>query len=419
MTIDPDEVFIAGGLPDDTYVSRADLNLEESIQKWLKKKQKPILSLAGPTKSGKTVLLKKLIQDGLWISGGAIDTAEDFWNEICTELEVFTTRRLESTTYNEAETSTHGEASVGVATAGGEHGRSKGTSRGASLERSTSARSAARRALKQMKPVLIIDDFHYVEPEEQLAIVRGLKDLIFEGLSVVVAAVPHRAYDVVRVEKEMTARVEQLLVKHWTPEDLRRIAAQGFHALGVDDPEAELGKRLAEESFGSPFLMQTHCLNLCIENTTESVLPAQLQAPEWTRFFQRQATSTSKSAFELLKRGRRQRRDRIQREMHDGTTTDIYGAILAAIERTGPRTTLSYEDLRASLRQILASSMPQRHEVTNVLEQMTAIAKDVIEGEPVLEYDSELSELHLVDPFFAYYIRWASTGEKNLDVVND
>jgi len=67
--------------------------------------------------------------------------------------------------------------------------------------------------------VVVIDDFHYMPQHVQLGIVRGLKDLVFQGLGVVLAAVPHRAYDAVRVEKEMTGRVVQLPIDFWSEEE--------------------------------------------------------------------------------------------------------------------------------------------------------------------------------------------------------
>lgn len=263
----------------------------------------------------------------------------------------------------------------------------------------------------------MIDDFHYIDPDEQLLIIRGLKDLVFEGLGVVVAAVPHRAYDVVRVEKEMTGRVETLPVDNWNPEDLKLIGRKGFQALNVE-VEDQILDRLVAESFTSPHLMQTHCLRLCDVNTTDRALETKLSAPNWNDFFERQASATSKSAFDLLKTGPRTRTDRTIRKLKTGIETDIYGVVLAAIERTGPKTSLSYDEMRNSLREVLESELPQRHEITNVLGQMTKIAKERIDGEPVLEYDEEFSALHLIDPYFAYYLRWASADMKDLMITN-
>ena len=66
---------------------------------------------------------------------------------------------------------------------------------------------AVRAELKKLSVPLVIDDFHYIEGGVQLELVRNLKDLIFDGLPVILASVPHRAYDAVRVEREMTGRV--------------------------------------------------------------------------------------------------------------------------------------------------------------------------------------------------------------------
>jgi len=416
MTLSADDVFIPGGLPESTYVPREHLNLPGRLAKWISRKQKPLLSVSGPTKSGKTVLLKKSLPDALWLSGGAIDSASDFWEAITDELEVFTDHTLSAA----REHGTSGEAGIraGIGVAEGQlsGGHSDVLTSGTMRGRSASHRSAARKALKQQRPTLVIDDFHYIPSAEQLEIVRGLKDLIFDGLAVVVAAVPHRAYDVVRVEKEMTGRVEPLLVTLWSDEDLVAIAAQGFDALGLTDP-GDLAKRLAHESFGSPHLMQTHCLHLCYAAALpDGSIPPELTAPKWDEFFAAQASSTSKTAFDILKRGPRQRTDRIVRQLKSGVDTDIYGAVLAAIESTGPKTELTYEEVRAALRSVLDSEVPQRHEVTNVLDQMTNIARKNIEGEPVLEYDAELSTLFLADPFFAYYLRWAPPSLKDIAV---
>lgn len=413
MILHPDDVFIPGGLPEETYVSREHLNLESKLKRWNERRQKPLLSISGPTKSGKTVLLKKNLPNAIWFSGGAIDTADDFWTAVCDELEVFTDRTLSAS----QSSSSGGEASFGGGPVpAGLSGKSEDTSqRQVTLNRRADPRSAARRALKGLERVLVIDDFHYVEAAQQLQIVRGLKDLVFEGLGVVVAAVPHRAYDVVRVETEMTGRVETLSVAVWDREDLNLIAAQGFKALDVEVSDSIVSHAI-DESFTSPHLMQTHCLKLCEENYVDGRLRHKFIAPEWERFFGDQASSTSKMAFDLLKAGPRTRTDRTIRTLNSGIKTDIYGAVLAAIESTGPKTVLTYDEVRGALRDVLGSGLPQRHEVTNVLGQMTRIAKERIEGEPVLEYDEELSTLHLVDPYFAYYLRWATPMLKDIVV---
>ena len=59
--------------------------------------------------------------------------------------------------------------------------------------------------------------------------------------------------------------------------------------------------------------------------------------------------------------------------------------------------------MRRALQEILIEE-PQQHEVTRVLEKMDEIAKDR-PGEPVIDYMN--GELHLVDPFFRFYLKWS------------
>ena len=141
--------------------------------------------------------------------------------------------------------------------------------------------------------------------------------MVFDGLPVVLASVPHRAYDAVRVEREMTGRVEQLPIQFWSTDELLGIAAEGFAALNVGD-DADLAQRLAEESFSSPHLMQDFRLNLCKLNgiTQTCETETELAPPvSWDDFFRGRASMASKTAFDLLARGPRQRSDRIERTL--------------------------------------------------------------------------------------------------------
>ncbi len=63
------DVFVPGGFPDVTYVRRNELQLEERVRDYVEERYK-VLSLSGPTKSGKTVLVKRVAPDAVWVSGG-------------------------------------------------------------------------------------------------------------------------------------------------------------------------------------------------------------------------------------------------------------------------------------------------------------------------------------------------------------
>lgn len=412
QTLSIGKVFVPGGRPTITYVPRTDHELEATVEDYLNERHK-VLSVSGPTKTGKTVLLRGVVpEDAIWMSGGAIETLNDFWQTLANELGVDLESGLDGHLGQTTSDNVKGGVNAGVASFEGGADEQIVRSRTHTTRRMHLPRDAARAALKaHTETVIVVDDFHYVPSKVQLLIARAMKDLIFDGLGFIVAAVPHRAYDVVRVEKEMTGRVAQLEVGFWEPPDLRQIPSRGFEALGVTVPD-DIVERLVTECFQSPHLMQEFCLGLCKKaGIREKVTaPTVLDAPDWDVFFKSLAPGTSKTAFDLLARGPRQRSDRKPRRLADGVETDIYGAVLRAVARTGPLTELTDVQLRTALREVLSDEapQPQRHEIARVLEEMSKIAKTQLEGEPVVDYDTELATLYISDPFFAYWLRWGT-----------
>lgn len=409
------EVFISGGLPTVTYNPRTHLELEIKLIDYIDTGYK-LLSVTGPTKSGKTVLCTKLIpqEKCVFLSGGAISNENDFWESILNELDI---EIDDSISVGKSQTTEEGGEieggiDVGLFKLGSKVG-DKETHNDDYTKTSIKIHSLklkALNALQAMNIALLIDDFHYIEQELQRTIIRAIKQQIFKGLRVIILAVPHRAFDALRVETEMTGRVVQLPISLWDVDELKEIALNGFQKLNVTC-SGNIIERLAKESYGSPHLMQEFCLRLCkINGITESIEGENIEIPEpdFTEFFTNIVSSiSSKVAFERLAKGPRQRADRVHRELSNGETVDIYTAILHGIAETGPKTEIAYEELRGSLKKVLAENIPQGHEITRVLSKMDEIAKGELLGEPVIDWDRENTKLYISDPFFAFYLRWA------------
>ena len=67
------EVFVPGGMPSYTYQGRKGVDLEGSLRNALHRVRK-FVAVAGPTKSGKTVLTRKVVPpaESIWIEGAHI-----------------------------------------------------------------------------------------------------------------------------------------------------------------------------------------------------------------------------------------------------------------------------------------------------------------------------------------------------------
>ncbi|HHY2677473.1 TPA: hypothetical protein ACV439_005523 [Bacillus toyonensis] len=414
MGIKIGEVFTAGGTPNITYYARDNLKIESRLQKFLKAQGK-IISITGPTKSGKSVLCKKIIPptDSIWIMGAHIKEENDLWRIIVDKLSIPLTATQEE---SEDETTTvggkvSGTLSIKIAKVQGTVNNDGALKKGTKTVKSYNYDSRVQCIdflLKNSIP-LLIDDFHYIDQTIQKDIIRSLKNAVSDGLKVILISVPHREYDSIKVEQEMNGRVSQIRVTPWGTEELSEIAKKGFKALNINYPE-EIVKEFTEQSFRSPHLMQEFCFYLCLENdfdeskeTMEDLNPPS----SYEDFFEEIVeTSTSNVVFEKLVSGPTSK-DRKERYFKNGRQGDIYEAVMATLTELDSTKPITPDDIRKKLQELLENkSVPQRSEITRVLTQMDKIAKDELVGEPAIDFKDDA--LYIVDPFFIFYLRWAN-----------
>jgi hypothetical protein len=407
------EVFVAGGMPFYTYVPRKARNLEDRLASASDNLCK-LVTLTGMTKSGKTVLAGRVFPNdrAVWVDGGTVSAEEDLWNSILVSLDGFTdvtkgqSKNTTSTLGGEFEAAAglplfaHAQARLNAE-------RTQGREASETQSRSLSPRTAAIAQLRKARKPLIIDDFHYLQRSFQGSIVRALKPLVFEGVPVVLIAIPHRKYDAIKVEREMTGRLETIVIPPWETDELLLIPSEGFPLLNLA-VTPEVYSRLAAAAYGSPHLMQEFCRELArVHSVVETLDQPETITDVADTLFTSVASGTGKVIFDKLAAGPRQRTDRIDRKLHDGKKVDIYGAVLLALAHLAPGLdTIAYPDLRAAIREVLADNIPEGHEVGRVLEKMSEIASGDEASTPVLDWDRQEQKLHITDPFFAFFLKW-------------
>lgn len=404
------DVFVPGGFPRHTYNPRESLALEGQLSE-VRENLCKLVTVTGHTKSGKTVLTRNVLppESSVWVDGGVVADEEDFWSIIIERLAAFqeTSQGSEEGTASKIEGKASAGANFLVAKGEGELGAAYESQRASSGERTrkVSSRVAALQALRDSKVPLIIDDFHYLPKDLQGNIVRALKPLVFDGLSVVVIAIPHRRYDAVKVEKEMTGRILSLAVPVWSQQELMFIPEKGFPLIGLK-VEPGTNQQLADQAIGSPHLMQEFCR--AIGKGSKDQLDGAAFGPETLKeVFRDVAETIGRPIFEKLARGPRQRTDRVRRQLKDGREVDIYELVLHGLAHLQPGlVTLEYEDLRAAIREVSAAQIPQLHEVARVLKHMATIAATDQSSTPVIDFEETDKKLHVTDPFFAFYLRW-------------
>lgn len=401
-----DEVFIAGGQPTVTYVERDELDIERGLARAIAAPNQ-IVSLAGPSKSGKTVLCRRVLgeREYVWIDGGQINDSHSFWQRVCNELDI--PDAVEKTSQKEYMVKIEGSLCV---TAGGSHINKK-----CETHKKINGMSDALKEMIFRKIILVIDDFHYIKDEFRVDIVRSLKGAVFQGLKVILLSVTHRTFDAIKAESELTGRFSSIQLPPWSIGDLIKIAMRGFNVLKVlyDD---DFVTTVAKEAQENPFLMQTFCWEMCFDIGIEEIGPFSSYTTlkssyDLDQLFIRIANDAGLPRYQQLAAGPQSRKIREKRPLRVGGVADIYQVILMAIARTGPLAVITYEELRTSINEILSDRIPQKHEITSALKHLSNISHGA--GlESAIDWNEENRSVTIADPYLRFYLRWQIRNRK-------
>jgi hypothetical protein len=409
------EVFTPGTLPKHTYYDRSELHLEQNL---LDAVDTPgiITAVSGPSKSGKTVLCESVIGVGsmLLVTGGGIDSEESLWRRIRSKVKIPAISTSSSSRTQEREIA--GSAKAGMAFLVKAEGELAGKI-GRSEEQQTNLEFDPINGAELMQQVtaagktLVIDDFHYIARDVQVAIVEQLKEAARAGSTIVVVSVPHRSDDVIRANPDLRGRLRSIEVPYWNQNELCKIAELGFPKLNLIIHDTAI-KRLATESLSSPQLMQSLCLELCrshhLEEAPDEATVLSIGDLDIGKILRSVASASScQTALDILATGPRVRgTERKTYKLKDGTVGDVYTVLLKAVASGDPLLTLRYLEIRDRADQVTEGDGPSGSSIVSTLEQMDDAARKMKQGDRVIEWDNEKETLNFPDPYFLYFPRW-------------
>jgi hypothetical protein len=407
------DVFTPTGVPTVTYVERPGHNLEIQLKNALNTPGQ-IVSLSGPSKSGKTVLINKVIpRDTLIsVSGAAIPTAERLWERVLNWMDAPSEVTSGSDDLFAATIGMEGGGKAGIPFVAEGSAKASGSasythSNSTSARRTRGGIDQVVKDLEGSDFVVFVDDFHYMSPETQTDVARQIKEVAEKGVKVCTASVPHRADDVVRSNPELRGRVKGIDLDYWNSSEVELIGKQGFSELNMGIAP-DIIAQMASESFGSPQLMQQICLQLCFATMVDERLdagrPIPVNANQLRRIYQQASTTTDFSSLvESLHAGPKQHGTRRTiYDLVDGTRGDVYRCILMALTLDPPRLTLTYDDLYNRVKRTGKNESPAGSSVAQALEQISELAAST-ERSAVVEWRDDI--LDVVDPYFLFYLR--------------
>lgn len=412
------EVFTPSSFPKHTYVERTDDDYEQELSNYLAVSGQ-IVSIAGPSKSGKTVLVEKVVGDvGLiTVTGAGLNKPSELWNRILDWMDVPTETGSSTRTGGNIRVGGEAKGSVGPNWLAKAEASGKGEIEGSGSKSSRKTRT--RRGMAQVIEeigdsdfVLLIDDFHYMPRLTQDGVAKQIKEAARQGVSIITASVPHRTDDVVRANPELRGRVLSLDLDYWDDSDLRKIPQKGFDILNIDLDEGVLDMFVCEAA-GSPQLMQAICMNTCFAMNVmgDSTNGRKLEPNEDVQnciFEKTSASLNFRSLVEVIDSGPKTRgTERNQYSFTDGTSGDVYRCILKAISSDPPSLSFSYEELLSRVEEICESESPPGSSVIGSCEHISRLALDKFPKERVIDWDESKHFLDIPDPYLLFYLRWS------------
>ena len=381
------EVFTPNDFPLWTYVERRQ-DFDKQVFLGLKTPNM-IISISGPSKSGKSVLLQKVVgKDQLIrIFGPQIVQPDGVWSAVLDWMGTPVSSTAQDTQTSTGTNTVGGQGSLRLVGVGGVSGKAEATTGATTTDSkaSTYGRSGMRQVQHEIGSsdyVVFVDDFHYMPRELQVEMAKQLKAATEMGIKICTASVPHRSDDVVRANPELRGRVQAVDMAFWDERELAEIADRGFPMLNMD-VSADFISRLAVEACGSPQLMQSLCLQTCFRmnvfETCSTLRRFAVSDEDMKRILETTSATTDFSTLvEAMHVGPKLRgQERKEFGFKDGTVGDVYRAVLLALASDPPVMSITYNALLGRIGAVCAdvTRVPVGSSVSEACTQIDKIAK--------------------------------------------
>lgn len=413
------EIFTPSDYPMHTYVDREEERTEERLRQAL---QTPgeIVSVSGPSKSGKTVLIEKVVgrEDLITITGAGLSDASQVWDRALDWMGA------------PSQTTHSNTATIGASASGGVKGAigfpligSVGAEGSAGLSGSRANQAAETRVrtglaqvvreIANSTYVLLIDDFHYMPASVQVEVAKQIKEAARQGVKIVTASVPHRSDDVVRSNPELRGRVRAVDTRPWKVSELIRIAELGFPVAGLRLPATTI-RKLAVEASQSPQLMQAICLQTCFTlkyyEAKAPIIDRDLSDAELRTAYEETSTRTDfASLLRSMHAGPKIRgTERKEFDLADRSRGDVYRALLLALKADPPALSFHWNELSRRVQATCRPDSPQAASLSTACAQIAKIAREMYPTQRVIDWEADpVNLLSIVDPYFLFYLRWS------------
>jgi hypothetical protein len=396
-------------MPTVSYVPRSEV--DDELTDELERRDR-VICVVGPSKSGKTVAVKKLLPNSTLIVGQVGVKGGEIWRHLCAIGNV---------------PLRHTEGLAGTLTARGGPISAEQT-REQYKEIDLDARRAFIDFVKRSGSI-VFDDFHYFELEAQQEILQGLRQLLHDRIAIVIILTWYGEDQPALAERDMLARMRFIRIPNWSKEELRKILEKGFSALNVklssDDTD-----EIVSRSFGNPLITQELGSFLCNTNEVKArpTNPRRIELGNPEVFVRsavfRGGVAGDRATFMQLIVGRTPPRERKEYRLRSGDAGDVYFLIFSALRELDVSSGIAYEALRNWIKNNVESAGPQGGQITSALDGLGKTSRELVQSaqkanrsrELPIDWRSDIRTIYVNDPFLKLYIKWSDWNQEYREI---
>jgi hypothetical protein len=433
MSLRAGEVFRDANYPEYTYVRRRDGDVEETLADFLFKEE-AVISISGPSKSGKSTLVRHVIEQynrtpsfAVEVRGNNIDSGGDFWKNVLKQLGEPSNRHYE----RRQGTREKDRFDIGAAIQALTAKYSKSTTEedfevivedhnlglNTIIEIYNGEYSEDEENLRD-DFVIFVDDAHKIPEEIHTPVAESIKEGLDKGLKFCIGYIDYRSDALTSADIDLSDRVESVKLQPWETEELEQIAHKGFEQMELKVDESII-RVLAEESIQSPQLMQKLCFKFCTNfdyyysnNNWETVDADQDSVIELLKEVANSIQPQYRTEFDLMT-GKAKGKSEKEFEWIDGQKGNRYITLLRGLTRNPPRTSLSLEELKERIGDECRGAGPQSGNITNDIARISKWIDESSNTENfVFDYvEDREEEVQIPEPGIIFCLRWSDVLE--------
>lgn len=411
------EVFgIQPMLREESYIDRG--NLDDAFSKLLNRQQTHI-AIRGASKSGKSWLRQRVLEDPIVVQCRFQYTTMDIYRDALSRLDI--KLEQEQTTANKwgGKVSATGEAGLKliakVQGSGEANYAHESTVKEKPVGKDTSDLEFIAALIRESGRTLVIEDFHYLPEAEQRKLAFDLKTLWDYRTFVVVVGVWISENMLITLNADLSDRIEELSIS-WSATELCQVLNKGCGALGLRMTH-DVSALLSEISYGSVGLLQKLALRLIddelgiVESAppgTEIVIDQVSKVPDAAMHVAEQLNQLYQTFARRVSEGIRKRKN----------ATGIYAHAMAAI--MGADDAALTNGLSAKAIYAIAHARQGRVQLANLRAVLTKFPELQVDADGrglVLAYDSQNDLISVVDRQLLLYRRYATVKWPWEDII--